>query len=238
MREVAGKPLIVHTMEQARKAATVSRVIVATDDERIAEVVREAGGEAVLTSPDHQSGSDRAAEVALRLPEGSFIVNVQGDEPMIPPATIDLAVSALIDNDEAAISTTCEVITSAGDVLDPNIVKVITDAFGNAVYFSRSPIPYPREPVRRSGSIENALVENPSLVGTFRKHTGLYVFRRESLLKFTQLSPTALETAEMLEQLRALENGMKIRVVEARESSIGVDTAEDLERVREALSVA
>lgn len=238
LRELAGKPLIVHTMEQAAKAKTVSRVIVATDDERISAAVRSAGGEAVMTSVDHQSGSDRVAEVARDLPAGSIIVNVQGDEPMISPDTIDLAVSALLEDEGADISTTCEAIASAADVLDPNIVKVITDVSGNAVYFSRSPIPYPREAARHFGSIEIALAQDALLAGKFRKHTGLYVFRRESLLKFTQLEPTALETTEMLEQLRALENGMRIKVVEASEISIGVDTAEDFERVREALTLS
>lgn len=235
LRELAGKPLIIHTMERARAAKTVSRVIVAADDKRIAAAVRAADGETVMTSADHQSGSDRVAEVARDLPPGSIIVNVQGDEPMISPDTIDTAVSVLLEDEGADISTTCEAITSAADVLDPNIVKVIMDALGNAVYFSRSPIPYPRDAARLFGSIENALAQDPSLITKFRKHTGLYVFRRESLLKFTQLAPTALETTEMLEQLRALENGMRIKVVEASESSIGVDTAEDLERVRRLL---
>jgi 3-deoxy-manno-octulosonate cytidylyltransferase (CMP-KDO synthetase) len=232
---VAGKPLILHTLAQAEKARTVSRVIVATDDERIRQIVAEAGGEAILTSPDHRSGSDRIAEVARELPENSIIVNVQGDEPLISPATIDSAVEALLEDASVDISTTCETITNQKDVLNPDIVKVVCDEQGFALYFSRSPVPYPRDAVREYGDLETALHGDPRLAGLYRKHTGLYVFRREYLLRFTEMSQTVLERAEMLEQLRALENGARIKVVETKESSIGVDTAEDLERVRAAV---
>lgn len=233
----AGKPLILHTLAQAGKAETVSRVIVATDDERIRRAVEEAGGEAVLTSPDHQSGSDRIAEVARTLPENSVIVNVQGDEPLISPATIDRAVEAILDDETVDISTTCEKISDPRDVLNPDIVKVVTDENGFALYFSRSPVPYPRDAVRLSGSLETALQSEPGLAGNYRKHTGLYVYRREYLLRFTEMKQTALEKAEMLEQLRALENGARIKVVEVSDTSIGVDTAEDLERVRRQLQI-
>jgi 3-deoxy-manno-octulosonate cytidylyltransferase (CMP-KDO synthetase) len=228
---VAGKPLILHTLAQAGKASHVTRVIVATDDKRIFQVVQESGGEAVMTADGHQSGSDRIAEVARDLPEGSIIVNVQGDEPLISPKTIDLAVEALIADPSADISTTCERITDVDDVLSPDIVKVVMDDASNALYFSRSPIPFPRDAVKDAGSIEKALRDS-GLLELFRKHTGLYVFRREYLLEFTGLAQTALEKTEMLEQLRALENGARIKVVETIEGSIGVDTAEDLERVR------
>lgn len=234
---IAGRPLILHTLEQAAKAETISRVIVATDNERIRQIVSDAGGHAVLTSPDHQSGSDRIAEVARELPQNSIIVNVQGDEPLISPATIDKAVRALLDDDSADISTTCETITDPRDVLNADIVKVVVDERGFALYFSRSPIPYPRDAVRASGNIETALAGDPGFSGRYRKHTGLYVFRREYLLKFTQMKQTVLEKTEMLEQLRALENGGRIKVVETIEGSIGVDTAEDLERVRRQLEV-
>ncbi|MGH9818551.1 MAG: 3-deoxy-manno-octulosonate cytidylyltransferase, partial [Pyrinomonadaceae bacterium] len=187
----------------------------------------------VMTSPDHRSGSDRIAEVAATLPEGSIIVNVQGDEPLISPRTIEKAIEAIVADDSADISTTCEVIASIDDLMSPNVVKVVTDRRGYALYFSRSPIPYPREAAMRHYGPDKALRNEPELLSIFRKHTGVYAYRREFLLEFTRMEPTRLEKLEMLEQLRALENGAKIKVVEVDESSIGVDTPEDLERVRE-----
>lgn len=227
-----GKPLIVHTLEQTKKARNIERVFVATDDEKILNVVRESGGEAVLTSGEHQSGSDRIAEVAAALPENSIVVNVQGDEPLISPGTIDAAIEAILQDDKADISTTCEKIETAEDVLNPNIVKVVTDETDYAIYFSRSPVPFPRDAVNKYGSVEDALRNEPQLISFYRKHTGLYVYRREYLLKFTKLARTRLEKTELLEQLRALEHGAKIKVVEVSEGSIGVDTKEDLERVK------
>jgi 3-deoxy-manno-octulosonate cytidylyltransferase (CMP-KDO synthetase) len=229
---VGGKPLILHTLEQARAAGNVARVVVATDDERVLEAVCNGGGEAVLTSRDHTSGSDRIAEVAESLPNGSIIVNVQGDEPVISPRTIERAVDAILEDDSIDIATTSEAIDDARDVLDPNVVKVVTDTNGFALYFSRSPIPYPRTAVQASGSLVEAFKRNDQLLKSFRKHTGLYVYRREYLMEFTRLPRTRLEDLEMLEQLRALENGARIKVIEVEDSSIGVDTAEDLERVR------
>lgn len=230
--ELAGKPLILHTLESAKKAKNIDKVIVATDDERILQIINESGNEAVLTRKDHQSGSDRIAEVAANLPEHSIIVNVQGDEPTIPPSTIEKAVEAILNDAAADIATTCEKIEDFRDVQSPDVVKVVTDKNGFALYFSRSPIPFPREAVKRHGTLENALRNEPELISFFRKHTGLYVYRREYLLEFTRLEQTNLEKTEMLEQLRALENGARIKVVEVAESSIGVDTAEDFERVK------
>jgi 3-deoxy-manno-octulosonate cytidylyltransferase (CMP-KDO synthetase) len=235
LRPVAGKPLILHTVERAALASTVSRVIVATDDVRIFSCVKEVGVEVVMTSQDHPSGSDRIAEVAADLPAGSIVVNVQGDEPMISPATIDLAVNALINDGTVDVATTCEQIDNVDDVLSPNIVKVVTNPDGYAVYFSRSAIPYLREAAISNGDLKQALDEKPELLSFFKKHTGLYVYRREFLLRFAAMAPTRLEQIEMLEQLRALENGAKIKVVEAASLSIGVDTLEDLERVRSML---
>lgn len=232
---IAGKPLILHTVDRALEASTISRVIVATDDDRIFDVVREAGVEAMMTSPEHASGSDRIAEVAEGLPVGSMVVNVQGDEPVIPAATIDAAVQVLLANSVAQMATTFEHFDNANEVMDPNAVKIVTDADGRAIYFSRSPIPFPREAVQKYGSIESALIAEPSLVGQFKKHTGLYVYRREYLLEFTRLARTPIEETEMLEQMRALENGAVIVAVEAAGRSIGVDTAADLERVRKIL---
>lgn len=233
LREIAGKPLIVHTLEQAKKAQTVSRVIVATDDERIVQAVAAAGGEAVITRADHASGSDRIAEVAENLPEGSIIVNVQGDEPLISPETIDRAVQAMLEGN-ADIVTVCEPLTSLHDeLLNFNVVKVVCAEDGRALYFSRSPMPFPRDAsLRYDGDPNRALESEPDLWTNYRKHTGLYVYDREYLLKFTKLAPTRLEKFESLEQLRALENGAIIKVVDAAGTSIGVDTAEDLDRVR------
>ena len=232
---INGKPLILHTLEQAKQAANVSRVIVATDDERILTAVKESGNEAVITSSDHKSGSDRIAEVAQDLPQGTLIVNVQGDEPMISPRVIERAVEAMKADDSIDICTTCEKIENYGDVLSPDVVKVVTDTIGNALYFSRSPIPFPREEVLEYGGLEKAFELNVDLVSRYRKHTGLYVYRREFLLRYTNDKQTLLEEMEVLEQLRALENGAKIRVLEVEESSIGVDTLEDFNRVKEIL---
>lgn len=233
---LGGKPLILHTLEQANRAETVSRVIVATDDERILRVVHDSGNEAVFTSPEHRSGSDRIAEVALSLPDRSIIVNVQGDEPLISPRTIDAAVECLLEHDAADMSTTCEVVKNHEDVLNPNVVKVVIDGHGYAVYFSRSSIPFPRDAVSKYGSIEAALNAEPELVSRFRKHTGLYVYRRNFLLRFAKMEQTALEKTEMLEQLRVIENAGRIVVAEIEGGSVGVDTREDFERVRTILA--
>ncbi len=239
LADLLGTPLIIRTLEQVKKARTVGQVIVATDDARIRDAVSAVGGEAVMTSPDHLSGSDRVAEVAQGLPENSIIVNVQGDEPLISPETIDRAVEALQGDDAAHMSTTCEPITRKNsELLNGNVVKVVVSDEGNAVYFSRSPMPFPREAsLRYDGDPGRALDEEPDLMAIFRKHTGIYAYRREYLLEFTKLPPTRLEKIEMLEQLRALENGAKIKVVEAAAPSIGVDTQADLDRVRAILMV-
>ena len=232
-----GKPLILHTLEQAKKARNIDRVIVATDSEEILKIIEASGNEVVLTSKNHQSGSDRIAEVALNLPENSIIVNVQGDEPTISPQTIESAVEAILQDVSIDIATTCEKIEDYKDVLSPDVVKVVTDKNSFALYFSRLPIPFPREAVKIFGSLENALQADENLISLYRKHTGLYVYRREYLLKFTKFEQTILEKTEMLEQLRALENGARIKVVEVSETSIGVDTAEDFERVKMYLGV-
>lgn len=229
---IDGKPLILHTIERAKAVADISRIIVATDSEEIWNAVVRNGDEAVMTSPDHQSGSDRIAEAAAGFPDDTIIVNIQGDEPLISSETINRAIKGIAEDSKADISTTCEHIHEVKDVLSPDVVKVVTDNNGYALYFSRSPMPYLREEAKQFGSLEAALIHHTGLLGRFRKHTGLYVYRKASLDRFTQLSPTKLEKIEMLEQLRALENGMKIKVVEVSDSSIGVDTREDYERVR------
>jgi 3-deoxy-manno-octulosonate cytidylyltransferase (CMP-KDO synthetase) len=234
--DLAGSPMIVHVARRALAARNIARAIVATDDERILETVRDAGFEAVMTRTDHVSGSDRLAEVAATLDDADVIVNIQGDEPLISPLTIERAVDELVNDDEAPIVTTCEAITNASDVLSADVVKVVTDGAGRALYFSRSPIPYARDAVRQYGTLEAALARDPSLLRLFRKHTGLYAYRRAFLLEYTRWPPSALETAEALEQLRALERGVTIRVFASDLPSIGVDTAEDLERVRSILT--
>ena len=195
--------------------------------------MRAAGYDALLPSPAHASGGDRVAEAAAALEESyEIVVNVQGDEPLIPSSTIERAVAALAEDDKAMVSTTCEPISEAADVLSPDVVKVVADARGYALYFSRAPVPFPREAARRHGSLAAALAAEPSLLANFRKHTGLYAYRRDFLLALARLPQSRLERHESLEQLRVLESGAAIRVVEVEESSIGVDTQSDLERVR------
>jgi 3-deoxy-manno-octulosonate cytidylyltransferase (CMP-KDO synthetase) len=229
--EIAGKPLILWVAERALAAHSVSRAIVATDDARIFDAVSSAGFEAVMTRNDHASGTDRVAEVARTL-AAKFIVNVQGDEPLIDPETIDRAIKALATNAEVLMATTSESIDEAEEVLKPTVVKVTVDRDGYATSFSRNPIPWPNQAVTQHGSIEAALRNEPALLFSFRKHTGLYVYRRDFLLEFAGWPQSEGERRESLEQLRALERGVKIKVVDAASHSIGVDTMEDLERVR------
>jgi 3-deoxy-manno-octulosonate cytidylyltransferase (CMP-KDO synthetase) len=228
---IAGKSLILWVAERASAARSVSRVIVATDSLEIFTAVTSAGYEAAMTGADHQTGTDRVAEVARQL-ESEIVVNVQGDEPLIEPETIDRCVSALAGDDEAQMATTCEPIVDATDVLSRSVVKVVADENHYAKSFSRNPNPWPIQAVERHGSIEAALRNEPALLFSFKKHTGLYVYRRRFLLEFSSWPQSESERAESLEQLRALERGVKIKVVEAASPSIGVDTMEDLERVR------
>ncbi len=224
--------MILHVIECALAASCITRALVATDDERIYSVVRESGHEALMTSAAHASGTDRLAEAAATLNGADIIVNVQGDEPLIAPQTIELAVAALLDDAAASVSTTCERIENAADVLSGDVVKVVVDKNGRALYFSRAPIPYPRDAVRRHETLDAALAAEPTLLETFRKHTGLYVYRQSFLLEYARWPQTNLEQTESLEQLRILEHGHVIRVVEAASPSIGVDTQDDFNRVR------
>lgn len=238
--EIAGKPMVCWVAERAREARNVDRVIVATDSQEIVEAVGARGIEVVLTSSDHTSGTDRVAEVAAAIPDAEIIVNVQGDEPLISPQTIERAVDVMAAEMQqakgAGIVTTWEPIVTSAELLDPNLVKVVVENDDDAIYFSRSPVPYARDAVKRHGSLEVALEEEPDLLKLFRKHTGLYVYRRDVLLEFTKWPQTQLEQTEALEQLRALAHGVKIKVVEACTTSIGVDTLVDLERVRSTIS--
>jgi 3-deoxy-manno-octulosonate cytidylyltransferase (CMP-KDO synthetase) len=231
--EIAGKPMICLVVERALAARNIARAIVATDDERIVAAVTSAGYEAVMTSASHRSGTDRIAEVAASLDGVDVIVNVQGDEPLISPETIERAVAAMVEgNDAPGMVTTWEPIESADEVLNPDVVKIVVDEGERAIYFSRSPVPYPRDAARQYGSIKAALEHEPGLLAGFRKHTGLYVYRRDVLLAFARWPQSEVERTESLEQLRALEHGVIIKAIKASTSSIGVDTIDDLERVR------
>lgn len=222
--------MIQHVHERASRARSVERVFVATDDERIAAAVRAFGGEPILTSKHHATGTDRLAEAA-RETDASIVVNVQGDEPMLDPAGIDAAVEPLLRDAAVAMSTLSLPLTDAAEMLSPTVVKVVTDKNGDALYFSRSPLPHLRlDPPQGDGAMAEAAVRR----GLARKHVGLYVYRREALARFASLPRSPLEEAEGLEQLRALHHGMKIRVVPfAGVSGVAVDTPEDLKRVRE-----
>jgi 3-deoxy-manno-octulosonate cytidylyltransferase (CMP-KDO synthetase) len=226
---IHGKTMIERVYERARAATTVGRVLVATDDERIAAVVRGFGGEAVMTSPSHPTGTDRLAEAARSI-DADVVVNVQGDEPMLDPAGLDPAAGARADDPTLEMATLSLPLRSVEEMLAPSVVKVVCDARGNALYFSRSPIPH----VRLGASADpRAAAEAAVARGIARKHVGLYAYRREALLRFASLPPSPLEEAEGLEQLRALHHGMRIRVVPVDgEGGVAVDTPGDLERVR------
>lgn len=221
--------MIMHVVERASRARLVSRVIVATDDERIADAVAARGGEARMTSSNLTSGTDRVAEVAAQL-YSEFVVNVQGDEPLIEPSTIDAAIAPLIEDSQIQISTTSEPITAVEDVFSSSVVKVVTDAQGFALYFSRSPIPHFR--LAGEMTLEESLRADPTLLSNYRKHSGLYAYRAGFLRQFARMEPSPLERLEALEQLRAIENGFEIRVVSVEHRSIGVDTVQDYERVK------
>ena len=215
LADLCGKPLIQHVYEQVAKAARVSRVAVATDDDRIADAVSTFGGEVIMTSTDHASGTDRIVEAAKKT-GGDIIVNVQGDEPLIDPDIIDSVIEKIEADKNIVCSTAAFPVTDEAVFKDPNAVKVVFDHDGRALYFSRSPIPFYRD-----GDFERAYI-----------HVGIYCFRRSFLNIYPSLAQSALEQIECLEQLRILENGHAIGVVETAGAAIGVDTEEDLEAVR------
>lgn len=218
---LAGKPMIQRVYERARLAEKVNRVIVATDDERIVKAVETFGGEARMTRADHRTGTERVAEVAAHV-EGDIFVNVQGDEPLLDPAAVDTAVNALLEETPAMIATVATPIKTPGDIMDPNVVKTVLDFDGNALYFSRAPIPWVRDTASK-------------VQVRFLKHLGLYVFQREALLEYATLPQGELERVEQLEQLRWLENGWKIRVAEVEHDAVSVDVPEDVARVEKLL---
>jgi 3-deoxy-D-manno-octulosonate cytidylyltransferase len=220
MAELAGEPMIVHVVRRASEATRVDHVIVATDDERIAEAAAGAGAEAVMTG-ECQSGTDRVAAAMARRDEWEIIVNVQGDEPLLAGDNIDVLVEGLLADDQIRMSTLCRPL-EVERAEDPNAVKVVRDSRGRALYFSRSTIPYPRH--------------REVAWKLWRLHLGIYAFRRDALAEFVALPPSELEQAEGLEQLRALENGIPILVLDAPHPAFGVDTPEDLERVKKIMN--
>jgi 3-deoxy-manno-octulosonate cytidylyltransferase (CMP-KDO synthetase) len=220
---ISGKPMVQHVYERAKRAQTVHRVVVATDDQRIIDVVKGFGGEARMTRADHRTGTERIAEAAVH-EHGDIFVNVQGDEPLIDPLAIDTAVAALLEEPAAQIATVATAIRHAGEIMDPNIVKTVLDFDLNGMYFSRAPIPWVRDSQQK-------------IHVKYRKHLGLYVFQRDALLEYPTLPQGELEKVEQLEQLRWLENGWKIRVAEVEQDAISVDVPEDVARVEKLLKV-
>ena len=214
---IAGKTMLQHVWERASQARYLTSVVIATDDDRIYSAAQSFGARVVMTRSDHVSGTDRVAEVASAS-DAEWVVNVQGDEPTLDPSAIDVAILGVFDQEDALMGTLKTRIHNPEVARDPNVVKVVTDQQSNAIYFSRAPIPF----VRQAGEQVD-----------YFKHIGLYIYRREFLLAYPDLPVGPLERAERLEQLRALENGFKIRVVETDYDALGVDTPEDLKHVTE-----
>jgi len=211
---ICGKPMLWHVWNQAKKTKYVDKLIVATDDNRIYDVCYQYGIEPIMTSEDHKTGTDRVAEVAERI-DGDVFVNIQGDEPMIDPSGIDVVVAEIINNDEESIANAFALIENKSDLINGNVVKVITSNTNYAIAYSRSPIPYPKE-------------SNP----TYKRQIGLYAIKRESILEFPLLNRGYLELSESIEMLRYLENGYKIKMVEVSDNnSIPVDVPDDIMRV-------
>lgn len=226
LADIGGKPMIQHVYENASRAKVLDQVLVATDDWRVEKAVKDFGGEVIMTSKDHASGTDRLAEVARKI-KTDWVVNVQGDLPFIRPETITGAVRPMRRDRSIPMGTVCTPIDDEEEWRNPNIVKVVRDAKGFAIYFSRATIPYSRNDVSQArGSRTKKKVWG-------HRHLGLYVYRRDFLLKFARLKPTALEQAESLEQLRALVYGHRILVADVEERTVEVDTPEDLEKAEQ-----
>ena len=218
LADIVGKPMIQHVYERSAQATIPQQVVVATDDEKVFQAVQQFGGKVVMTSSEHQTGTDRLAEVASKYAEVDVIINVQGDEPLIDPKVIDELAQEFL-NDTALQMASVMSIMDTEDYQNPNAVKVVTDLNNNALYFSRSLLPYPR--VAGKANVY--------------KHIGIYAYKKDFLLKFAKLEPTPLEQSESLEQLRALENGYKIKMIQTKSKFIGVDSIEDLQTVNELL---
>lgn len=215
LADIAGKPMIVRVFEQASRAKSLSGVIAAVDDHRVFDALEAHGGRAMMTAKNHPTGTDRLAEVAAAHPEAELIINVQGDEPLIEPDLIDALAAAFEAEPELQMATVKSPMRDKAEMQNPNNVKVVTDKNGYALYFSRSLLPYPRE---NTGAV-------------VYKHIGIYAYKRDFLLSYAKMQPTVLEQTESLEQLRALENGYKIKVIATDFQFVGVDTPEDLAEV-------
>jgi 3-deoxy-manno-octulosonate cytidylyltransferase (CMP-KDO synthetase) len=226
-----GKPVLQHVWERVRACPLVEDIVVATDDERVCEAVHAFGGLAVMTSSAHRSGTDRVAEVAAGHPAG-VVVNVQGDEPLISPQTITDTVAPLLSDEGINMTTACIGMKNIDDLFDPNCVKVILNVEGCAVYFSRLPIPFLRHPGLTYDTYRAHVTRDPLLLKNFYKHIGIYGYRKDFLNIFVNLPESSLERMEKLEQLRAVEHGYRIRVVEVSDDSIGVDTEADYRRLK------
>lgn len=223
LADIGGKPMIQHTYLSAKKSKLLDKVIIAVDDEKVFQVVKSFGAEAYMTPKDCASGSDRIAFVAEQIPDAEIIVNIQGDEPFIKGKMIDQAIEPLWIDKKVNLSTLARRITNVEEMKSPAVVKVVFDYHNYAMYFSRSPIPFVRDARTNLEKVQSADIF---------KHIGLYVYRRETLLKFTTLKPTDLEQIEKLEQLRFLENGFKMKIVVTEYDSLSVDTPRDLELAR------
>ncbi|NWF50712.1 MAG: 3-deoxy-manno-octulosonate cytidylyltransferase [Ignavibacteriaceae bacterium] len=223
LANIGGKPMIQHTFENARHSRLINKLIIAVDDKKVESVAKDFGAEVMMTPKKIASGSDRIAFVAKSISQAKIIVNIQGDEPFINPRMIDEAIAPLLFDKTVMVSTLAKKISTVSELKSPSVVKVVFDYNSNALYFSRSPIPYVRDARTNIDRIMNAEIF---------KHIGLYVFRREALLKFTEMPATDLEQTEKLEQLRLLENGIKIKVVVTEFDSFSVDTPEDLQKAR------
>lgn len=232
LADLQGKPLLYYVYSRARRAQTLNRVLIATDDHRIQEAVAAFGGDVVMTASGHRSGTDRIGEAVENI-DAEIVVNIQGDEPLIDSVAIDRTVRMLQDDPDADMATLQAPIHDSGDLWNPNVVKVVTDQRGYAVYFSRAPIPYVRIKQMAGADLKAVVEKHPEMLRKFSRHVGLYAYRRSFLLRFIRWEPSPLELLEDLEQLRAIEHGAKIIVGETSSGIIGIDTPEDLERIRE-----
>jgi len=219
LADLLGKPVVQHVWEKACRASTLSDLIIASDDQRVIEAVHNFGGKAILTSVNQPSGTDRLAEVVNPI-DVKIIVNIQGDEPLLHPTMIDELVRTMQEDESISMATVIKKIEQNEELMNPNVVKVVIDRFNNALYFSRSPIPFEKG--------------EPSKI--FYKHLGIYAYTKDFLFTFTNLPKSNLEKAESLEQLRALENNYKIKTIETKFDTVGIDTPDDLEKARELLN--
>lgn len=225
--EIDGKPIIQYVYENVSKSRLIDDIIVATDDQKVVDAVESFGGRAILTPSELKSGSDRIAYVAKDLQNTEIIVNVQGDEPLISFEMIDSTISLLIDDENILVGTPIKRIVNTEDLINPNVVKVVIDNFGNAIYFSRSPIPYFRVSKELNEWVKT---------GNYFKHIGIYVFQREFLMKFSKMEESKLEKLEKLEQLRIIENGYKIRTTITEYENFSIDTIEDFEKIKNVIT--